>query len=186
MHILGQTDPTQAVSSILSYPVETLLAGVLLLLAVVGIIIARAFARWVANVDKMFARRDEIDTGLMAVIKETGTAINASVVASKQSASTAERTEQAVTSLSANIKQESEVQRLKIVPALAAIYKRLTIVEGKLDKCNSAEIHRELQELRGDLRSAMLAAQKPPTVIVGDTSKLNPNVLSEGNNHHEP
>lgn len=186
MHILGQTDPTQAVSSILSYPVETLLAGVLLLIGVVGVIIARAFARWVGSVDKIFARRDEIDTALMTVIKDTGTAINASVVASKQSATTAERTEQAVTTLSANIKQGAEVQRLKIMPALAAIYKRLTIVEGKLDKCDNAEIHRELQELRGDLRSAMLAAQKPPTVIVGDTSKLNPNVVSEGNNHHEP
>ncbi|MBK8035282.1 MAG: hypothetical protein IPK17_38420 [Chloroflexi bacterium] len=52
-----------------------------------------------------------------------------------------------------------------------------------MDKCDSAEIHRELKELRADLRAAMLAAQKPPTVVVGDTSKLNPGVLE--NNHHE-
>lgn len=185
MYVLGQTDPTQAVSSILSYPVETLLAGVLLLVGVVGVIIARAFARWVTSVDKMFARRDEIDTGLMTVIRDTGTAINASVVAARNSASTAERTEQAVVNLSTNVKQGTEVQRFKIMPALAAIYKRLTQVEQKLDKYNSVEIHRELQELRADLRTAMLAAQKPPTVVVGDTSKLNPSVV-EGNNHHEP
>ena len=185
MYLLAQTDIVDTIDVILSKPTDVLLAGVLVGFVIIGIIVARAFSRWVTNVDKMFERRDEIDTGLMTVIEKTGTAIDASVVAARSSASTAERTEQAVVVLSTNIKKNTEAQQLKMMPALAAIYKRITRVEEKLDKCDNAELHRELQELRADVRTAMLAAQKPPTVVVGDTSKLNPSVV-EGNNHHEP
>ncbi|MBK8035283.1 MAG: hypothetical protein IPK17_38425 [Chloroflexi bacterium] len=120
MEVLAQTDITDTIETILSKPTDVLLAGVLVGFVVIGIIVARAFARWVTNVDKMFARRDEIDAGLMTVIQDTGKAINASVAASKQSASSAERTEQAVEGLASGIKQGTKRSVSRSCPRWAA------------------------------------------------------------------
>ena len=153
MHILGQTDPTQAVSSILSYPVETLLAGVLLLIAVIGIIIARAFSRWVANLDRMFAQRDLMDKQLLELISQTGKGVADHLAASTRSAAAAEVTAQRVIAMDDKITVQTG-QTHKILPALKYIYQRILTVERKIDRCNTEELHRELKGLRQDLQTA--------------------------------
>lgn len=154
MYLLGQTDPTQTVTTILSYPVETLLAGVLLLISIVGIIIARAFSRWVANMDKMFSRRDEMDQRLLGMIDATGKSVSEHLSASTRSAAAAEVTAQRVIALDANMTRYQAVQTRKVLPALKFIYQRIVTVEQKIDRCDTEELHRELKGLRQDLQTA--------------------------------
>lgn len=154
MTILGQTDPTETVTTILSYPVETLLAGVLLLIGVVGIIIARAFSRWVANMDRIFARRDEMDHQLLGLIDSTGKAVSSHMAASTRSAVAAEATAERMISLDTTLTRYHTVQTRKVLPALKFIYQRILAVERKIDQCNTEELRLELKGLRQDLQTA--------------------------------
>lgn len=153
MYFLAQTDIADTINAILSKPIDVLLAGVLFGLMVVGLIVARAFSRWVTNVDRMFARRDEIDRELMTFIKQSSTAVSESVSASNRAAVASENAAERVADMDVSL-HEWHKQNRKVVPALIAIYRRVGVVERKLDNLDNTQIHQELLAMRTELREA--------------------------------
>lgn len=154
MLIIGQVDPTREISTILSYPVETLLAGVLLVFAITALIIARQFGRWVGNMDRMFARREEMDSKLLSLIDATEKTLNESAKSASRTAAATEVTAARFIQLDATMSRWQAIQTRNVLPALKSIYGRLIRVENKLDRCNTDELHRELVGLRKDLSAA--------------------------------
>jgi hypothetical protein len=151
----AQLDPATGFTNILTLPTETLLIGILMLMVATGLIIARAFARWVHGVEKAAARRDEIDRSLMGVIHESEKAIKLLSDTALRAAAASEATAQRVIGMDASVKSALEQQNQRVLPALRAMWNKLIAIETKIDTCPTQELHAEIRALRADLRAAV-------------------------------
>lgn len=145
--LLAQTDPTQGVTTVLSFPIETILAGALLFMGLTGMALAGVFLRLSNNLTKSNQTRNEIEAELITVLRSTNSAINESIAAAKQSQMASEATSRTVDRMNVEVHEYMDVQHRVIVPALKTLYLKVDTLDKRITKIDHQQIHDELRSI---------------------------------------
>lgn len=145
--LLAQTDPTQGVTTVLSFPIETILAGALLFMGLTGMALAGVFLRLSNNLTKSNQTRNEIEAELITVLRSTNSAINESIAAAKQSQMASETTSRTVDRMNVEVHEYMDVQHRVIVPALKTLYQKVDTLDKRITKIDYQQIHDELRSI---------------------------------------
>jgi hypothetical protein len=162
MIVVAQNDPTQGVAEVLSFPIETILAGALLFIGVTGIVFAWAFFRMSSNLTKSNEMRNDIERELISVLRSTHSAINESITAAKQSTMASETTNQSVTRMNTDVHEYMDVQRRIVVPALKTLYQKVDSLDKRFARIDQQQIHDELRSIHTiitDIAKSIVRAQ---------------------------
>ena len=149
------TGTQTVINTILSAPVEVLLAAALFAFGIGGLVLAFAALRQVSS----NTERLEEDSKQTRIIADLVVEIREIARTGRDASTTAQHTDTTVTAVQADVKELASFQRLAL-QGLKKVYLKVNAIEQKQGE-DRAELHTTLEDIKVTIHEIALSIQKP-------------------------
>ncbi len=149
------TGTQTVINTILSAPVEVLLAAALFAFGIGGLVLAFAALRQVSS----NTERLEEDSKQTRIIADLVVEIREIARTGRDASTTAQHTDTTVTAVQADVKELTSFQRLAL-QGLKTVYLKVNAIEQKQGE-DRAELHTTLEDIKATIHNLALSIQKP-------------------------